>query len=96
MMITQHTFGLPDIKGISIKVVRHDHAVRYTATIKLEFDKGQTQMVSVASDNLEALIPTIDLCPICNIELHEKDLVAFGNNLPMANPNVDDYENLPF
>jgi uncharacterized protein with PIN domain len=96
MMITQHTFGVPNIQGISVKVVRHDHAVRYTATIKLEFDKGQTQMVSVASDNLEALIPKIDLCPICNIELQERELVAMGNAYPMANPNVDDYENLPF
>lgn len=92
-MITQHTFGLPDIQRISIKVVRHDHAVLYTATIKLEFAKGQTQIISVSGDNLEALVPIIEVCPICNIELHEKDLVAFGNNLPMAN---DDVDALPF
>jgi uncharacterized protein with PIN domain len=96
MIITQQTFGMPDAKGISVKVVKDERSGRYTATITIELMNSAAQMVSVAGDNLEALIPTIDLCPICNIELHEKDLVAYGNNLPMANPNVDDYENLPF
>lgn len=96
MIITQHMFGIAEIEKFSIKIVRHDSPVRYSATIKLEFGKGQMQMLTVAGDNLEALIPTIDLCPICNVELHEKEMVAFGNNLPMANPDVDDYENLPF
>ena len=96
MIITQQNFGMPDIKRISIKVVKHDLVQLYTTTIKMELNDGQTQVVSVSCDNLEALVPTIEVCPICNIELHEKDLVAFGNNLPMANPDVDDYENLPF
>ena len=95
MIITQHMFGLSDIKGISIKIMRND-AVGYMTTIKLECANGQTQMVSVSSDNLEALVPTIEVCPACNAELYEKEMVASGNNLPMANPNVDEYENLPF
>lgn len=95
MIITQQTFGMPDAKGISVKVVK-DGSGRYTATITIELMNSAAQMVSVSGDNLEALVPTIEVCPICNIELHEKDLVAFGNNLPMANPDVDDYENLPF
>ena len=95
MIITQQTFGMPDAKGISVKVVK-DGSGRYTATITIELMNSAAQMVSVSCDNLEALVPTIEVCPICNIELHEKDLVAFGNNLPMANPDVDDYENLPF
>lgn len=95
MIITQQTFGMPDAKGISVKVVK-DGSGRYTATITIELMNSAAQMISVSCDNLEALVPTIEVCPICNIELHEKDLVAFGNNLPMANPDVDDYENLPF
>lgn len=93
MIITQQNFGMPDIKRISIKVVKHDLVQLYTTTIKMELNDGQTQVVSVSCDNLEALVPTIEVCPICNIELHEKDLVAFGNNLPMAN---DDVDALPF
>ena len=95
MIIIQQTFGMPDTKGISVKVVK-DGSGRYTATITIELMNSAAQMISVSCDNLEALVPTIEVCPICNIELHEKDLVAFGNNLPMANPDVDDYENLPF
>lgn len=95
MIITQQTFGMPDAKGISVKVVK-DGSGRYTATITIELMNSAAQMISVSCDNLEALVPTIEVCPVCNIELHEKDLVAFGNNLPMANPDVDDYENLPF
>ena len=92
MIITQQTFGMPDAKGISVKVVK-DGSGRYTATITIELMNSAAQMVSVSCDNLEALVPTIEVCPICNIELHEKDLVAFGNNLPMAN---DDVDALPF
>ena len=92
MIITQQTFGMPDAKGISVKVVK-DGSGRYTATITIELMNSAAQMVSVSCDNLEALVPTIEVCPVCNIELHEKDLVAYGNNLPMAN---DDVDALPF
>ena len=92
MIITQQTFGMPDAKGISVKVVK-DGSGRYTATITIELMNSAAQMISVSCDNLEALVPTIEVCPICNIELHEKDLVAFGNNLPMASHDVDE---LPF
>ena len=93
MIITQQNFGMPDIKRISIKVVKHDLVQLYTTTIKMELNDGQTQVVSVSCDNLEALVPTIEVCPICNIELHEKDLVAMGSSYPMAN---DDVDALPF
>ena len=92
MIITQQTFGMPDTKGISVKVVK-DGSGRYTATITIELMNSAAQMVSVSCDNLEALVPTIEVCPICNIELHEKDLVAMGSNYPMAN---DDVDALPF
>lgn len=92
MIITQQTFGMPDAKGISVKVVK-DSSGRYTATITIELMNSAAQMVSVSGDNLEALVPTIEVCPICNIELHEKDLVAMGSNYPMAN---DDVDALPF
>lgn len=92
MIITQQTFGMPDAKGISVKVVK-DGSGRYTATITIELMNSAAQMVSVSCDNLEALVPTIEVCPICNIELHEKDLVAMGSNYPMAN---DDVDALPF
>ena len=92
MIITQQTFGMPDAKGISVKVVK-DGSGRYTATITIELMNSAAQMVSVSCDNLEALVPTIEVCPICNIELHEKDLVAMGSNYPMAS---DDVDALPF
>ncbi len=92
MIITQQTFGMPDAKGISVKVVK-DGSGRYTATITIELMNSAAQMGSVSCDNLEALVPTIEVCPVCNIELHEKDLVAMGSNYPMAN---DDVDALPF
>jgi uncharacterized protein with PIN domain len=92
MIIIQQTFGMPDTKGISIKVVK-DQSGRYTATITIEMMNSAAQMISVSGDNLEALVKTIEVCPICNIELHEKDLVAMGSNYPMAN---DDVDALPF
>lgn len=92
MIIIQQTFGMPDTKGISIKVVK-DQSGRYTATISIELMNSAAQMISVSGDNLEALVPTIEVCPICNIELHEKDLVAMGSSYPMAN---DDVDALPF
>ena len=93
MIITQQTFGMPDTKGISVKVVKDERSGRYTATITIELMNSAAQTVSVSCDNLEALIPTIEVCPICNIELHEKVLVAMGSNYPMAN---DDVDALPF
>lgn len=93
MIITQQTSGFQPVKDITIEIKRHDYAVWYTATISIEFTDGAIQRTSISGENLAELIPTVRLCKQCNIELHEKELVALGSDYPMANDDVDE---LPF
>ena len=83
---------------------------RWHAEIGIIFDNGVHQRMTICGDSLEAMKPLVTFCDATGRVLDEKtqqpaewwvraqeqDLVAFGNNLPMANPDVDDYENLRF
>lgn len=93
MIITQQLFGMCDTKEISFKIVKDERSGRYTTTINIELMDNTIQVISVSGATLDALVPTIEVCRLCNIELHEQELVAFGNSLPMASHDVDE---LPF
>ena len=84
------------VTGIEGKITKSQgDSPIYILELKIQFGDWDQQTITVHGSSLESVIPKLSFCDRCHAE-HEQDLVALGNSVPMANPDVDDYENLPF
>ena len=99
MFHRSHNTRVTSIKSKITKRAIDNHDPIYILEMQIQFGDWEQQTITVHGGTLESVIAKVSLGADCKTELAElmeRDLVAYGNNLPMANPDVDDYENLPF
>ena len=95
MFHRSHNTRVTSIKSKITKRAIDNHDPIYILEMQIQFGDWEQQTITVHGASMNAVVGYITFCDECRAE-QEKDLVAYGNNLPMVNPDVDDYENLPF